>query len=44
MQCRQEMGKIPNLMDSERLKTPKTDCALKVHKDKKIYQLGFQVC
>ena len=24
--------------------TPKTDCALKVHKDKEFYQLGFQVC
>ena len=24
------MGKIPNFTDSERLKTPKTDCALKV--------------
>ena len=28
-QCQQEMGKIPNFTDSERLKTPKTDCALK---------------
>ena len=25
-ECRQEMGKIPNFTDSERLKTPKTDC------------------
>ena len=43
-QCRQEMGKIPNFTDSERLKTPKMVCALKVYKDKDIYQLGFQVC
>ena len=27
-------GEIPNFTDSERLKTPKTDCALKVYKDK----------
>ena len=27
------MGKIPNFMDSEWLKTPKTDCALKFYKD-----------
>ena len=40
----QEMGKIPNFTDSERMKTPKTDCALKVYKDKEFYQLGFQVC
>ena len=26
------MGEIPNFTDSERLKTPKTDCALKVYK------------
>ena len=26
------------------LKTPKTDCVLKVYKDKEFYQLGFQVC
>ena len=32
-QCLQEMAKIPNFMDSERL-TPKTECALKVYKDK----------
>ena len=38
-----EVGKIPNFMASERLKTPKTDCALKVHKDKEFYHLGFQV-
>ena len=25
-----EAGKIPNFMDSERMKTPKTDCLLKV--------------
>ena len=43
-QCRQEMGKIPNFTDSERMKVPKTDCALKVFKDKEFYQLGFQVC
>ena len=30
-------------MDSEQLKTPKTDCVLKVYKDKEFYQLGFQV-
>ena len=29
------MGKIPNFTDSERLKTPKTDCALKVYKESK---------
>ena len=28
-QCRQEMGE--NFMDSERLKTPKMDCVLKVY-------------
>ena len=27
--------------DSERLKTPKTDCVLKVNKVKGFYQLGF---
>ena len=32
------------LTDSERLKTPKADCALKVYKDKQFYQLGLQVC
>ena len=37
-------GNGKNLMDSEQLKTPKTDCALKVYKDKELYQLGFQVC
>ena len=37
------MGKIPNFTDSERLKTPKTDCVLKVYEDKEFYQLGFQV-
>ena len=37
------MGKIPNFTDSERLKTPKMDCVLKVHKDKEFYQLGLQV-
>ena len=30
------MGKIPNFTDSERLKTPKTDCALKVYKRQRI--------
>ena len=40
----QEIGKIPQFMDSERFKTPKTGCALKVYKDKAFYQLGFQVC
>ena len=29
-QCRQEMGKIPNFTDCERLKTPKTDCLLNI--------------
>ena len=38
------MGKIPNFTDSERLKTPKTDCALKFEQEKEVYQLGFQVC
>ena len=38
------MGKIPNFTDSERFKTPKTDCLLKFYKDKEFYQLGFQVC
>ena len=37
------MGKIPNFMDSERLKTPKTDCVLKGYKDKEFYQLGLQI-
>ena len=32
-------GEIPNFMDGERLKTPKTDCVLKVYKDKEFYQL-----
>ena len=36
--------KITNFTDSERFKTPKTNCALKVYKDKEFYQLGFQVC
>ena len=27
-------GEIPNFMDSERLKTPKTNCVLEVYKDK----------
>ena len=40
----QEMGKIPNFTESERLKTPKTDCVQKVYKDKEFYQLGLQVC
>ena len=39
-QCQQ---KIPNFTDSERLKTPKTDCVLNVYKDNKFYQLGLQV-
>ena len=38
------MGKIPNFTDSERLKTPKMDCVLKVYKDKEFYQVGLQVC
>ena len=38
-----ENGKIPNFTESERFKTPKTDCVLKVYKDKDFYQLGFQV-
>ena len=37
-------GEIPNFMDSERLKTPKMDCELKVYKDNKFNHLGFQVC
>ena len=37
------MGKIPNFTDSEQLKTPKTDCVLKVPQDKEIYQLVFQL-
>ena len=32
---------MPNFTDSERFKTPKTDCELEV---KEFYQLGFQVC
>ena len=43
-QCQQEMGKISNFTDSEQLKTPKTDCVLKVYKDKEFYQLGLQIC
>ena len=31
MQMRTEMGKIPNFTDSEQLKSPKSDCALKVY-------------
>ena len=31
-------GEIPNFTDSEWLKTPKTDCALKVDKNKEFYQ------
>ena len=38
------MGKIPNFTDSEWMKSPKTDCVLKVYKDKEFYHLGFQVC
>ena len=34
-QCRQEMGEIPNFTDSERMKSPKTDCALKVYRKTK---------
>ena len=34
----------PDFMASERLKTPKTDCVLKVPQDKKVYELPFQVC
>ena len=37
-------GNWENFMDSEQLKTPKTDRALKVPQDKEVYQLGFQVC
>ena len=44
MARRQEMGKIPKFTDCEQLKTPKTDCVLKVYKDKELYQLGLQVC
>ena len=33
-QWRQEVGKILNFTNNEQLKTPKTDCALKVYKDK----------
>ena len=40
----QHSTKLPNFTDRERMKTPKTDCALKVYKDKEFYQLGFQVC
>ena len=29
-QCRQEMGKIPNFTDSERIETPKMDIVLKI--------------
>ena len=36
-------GKIPNFTNSERLKTPKTDCVLKVYKDKKFHSLDFRV-
>ena len=43
MACQQEM-KIPSFTDSERLKTPKTDCVLKVYKEEEFYQLGLQVC
>jgi len=43
-QCRQEMVEIPSFTDSEWLKTPKTDCVLKVYKDKEFYQFGLQVC
>ena len=34
-------GKIPTFTDSELLKTPNRDCALKVYEDKEFYQLGF---
>ena len=37
-------GNGENFTDSERMKVPKTDCALNVYKDKEFYQLGFQVC
>ena len=40
----QEMGKIPSFTDSERLKTPKMDCVLKVYKDEEFHLLGLQVC
>ena len=36
------MGKISNFTDSERLKTSKTDCALKVQKDKNSINLDFR--
>ena len=35
------MGKIPNFMDSERLKTPKTDCALKVYQDNEFWIISL---
>ena len=38
------MGKILSFTDSERLKTLKTDCVLKVYKEEEFYQLGLQVC
>ena len=34
-------GEITNFTDSEQLMAPKTDCALKVYKDKEFYYLGF---
>ena len=37
-------GDVSNFTDSEWLKTPKTECALKPSKDKEFYQLEFQVC
>ena len=37
-------GNGKNFTDSERFKNSKTDCVLKVYKDKDFYQLGFQVC
>ena len=42
-QCRQEMGEISNFTDSERFKTFKMDCLLKVYNEKEFYQLEFQV-
>ena len=37
-------GENPHFTDSEWFETPKTDCMLKLYKNKELYQLGFQVC
>ena len=37
------MGKIPSFTDSERSKTPKTDCVLNIYKDKEFYQLALHL-